>query len=179
MPEHNTLDDRLRGLEERVGRLERQSVGGDGERQASRLADVVNERIEKESLDVSTSAIGQLEFSVLIRHKDSTFGMNDSVMLEKLMAAPAESLAKSIGGLGHPVRIDLYRALLTGPKESTELLEIAELNTTGQLYHHLQAMADVGLVERRSRNLWACQNQGAFAMMLGAGRILSGWRGED
>jgi hypothetical protein len=73
----------------------------------------------------------------------------------------------------------LYKALLTGRKESSELLEIANLNTTGQLYHHLQAMADVGLVSRRSRNLWECQNQVAFLHLIAAGQWLSDWTGVD
>jgi len=179
MSERKAANGRLQALEDRVERLEKKIAGPNDLNSMDSLGEKLSRRIEEEGIDIASQPVGQLEFSVLILNKGSNWSMGDSVTLEKLMAASADSLAKSIGGLAHPVRIKLFKALLEGPQESSVLLEIAGLNTTGQLYHHLQAMADVGLVERRSRNLWAPQNLGAFAMLLGAGRILSDWRGEE
>ena len=179
MPERTNLSDRLQALENRVGQLERQVVSTGDHPEIETLGEKLAQRIADEGIDIEAQPVGQLEFSVLILNKGSNWSMGDSVTLEKLMGASVDSLAKSIGGLAHPVRIKLFKALLEGPQESSVLLEVAGLNTTGQLYHHLQAMADVGLVERRSRNHWAPQNLGAFAMLMGAGRILSDWRGEE
>jgi hypothetical protein len=179
MSEDNTLRQDIQKLEERVGLLERQAMGYGEPLHVRALNDKLTERIEQEQIDLKTQAVGQVEYSIMIRSSGGTWGMSESETLEKFLDASSDSLAKSIGGLAHPVRIELFKALLTGPKESTVLLEIAGLNTTGQLYHHLTAMADVGLVERRSRNLWSAQNLGAFALLITAGYLLSEWRGGD
>jgi hypothetical protein len=179
MSEDNPLRQDIQALEERVGRLERQAMGYGEPFQIQTLADKLTERIEREQIDLKSQVAGQLEYSILIRGSGGTWAMSESETLEKFLSYSSESLARSIAGLAHPVRIELFKALLTGPKESSVLMEIAGLNTTGQLYHHLTAMADVGLVERRSRNLWSAQNLGAFALLITSGHMLSEWRGGD
>ena len=49
---------------------------------------------------------------------------------------PAGPVAEVLAALGHPVRLALVRRLLTGPAGTNELVEAAELSSTGQLYHH-------------------------------------------
>jgi hypothetical protein len=145
-----------------------------------RLGRMIDARVEEHGIDTATTTIGQVEASALIRHGTATLGWNeDKIEIERLFSADPEDLARGIAGLGHPARISLAKALVFGPKESAALLEIAGLNTTGQLYHHLQAMADVGLVERRGRNLWAGTNIGATVLLLSAGLLLADWRGPD
>jgi hypothetical protein len=178
------VDQRLADLELRTIKLEQaieqQSQGWRPEvsESVSDLETKVDARAAEKGFDVKKTPLGRLEYSQLIKAAGGTYTINDEVDLDTLFEIPSSSLAESISGLGHPVKIELFKALLSGPKESSELLSIPELNTTGQLYHHLQAMADVGLVERRSRNLWAAQNPGAFVLMLTAARTLSAWRGE-
>ncbi len=179
MSEHNSLDATLDEFRARLERLERAAAGRSGQPNMDRLGADIDERVREAGIDPATQPVGQIEVNALLRIPGNTWGYGDSFTLEDLLGISTEALAKGIGGLAHPVRIALYKALLTGPKESPELLAIAELNTTGQLYHHLQAMADVGLVERRGRSLWASQNLGAFVLLLAAGKILADWRGPE
>ncbi len=179
MSEHNSLEAMLEEFRRRLERLERAADSRSGQPHMDRLGDVIDERVEKEGIDPKVQPVGQVEVNALLRIPGNTWGLGDSFTLEDLLGASPEALAKGVGGLAHPVRIALFKALLTGPKESPDLLTIAELNTTGQLYHHLQAMADVGLVERRGRGLWACQNLGAFVLLMAAGKLLADWRGPE
>ncbi|MDQ3655899.1 MAG: helix-turn-helix domain-containing protein [Chloroflexota bacterium] len=179
MSEHNTLEATLEEFRTRLDRLERTADSRSGQPNMDRLGAAIDERVEKEGINPKDQPVGQVEINALLRIPGNTWGYGDSFTLEDLLGASPDALAKGIGGLAHPVRITLFKALLTGPKESPELLAIAELNTTGQLYHHLQAMADVGLVERRGRSLWASQNPGAFVLLMAAGKILADWRGPE
>lgn len=177
MPEH-TYDERLDDVEQRLTRLEAASAGPMTPPLIDQMSKRLDQRVVEEGLDPKVSPVGEIETYVLIRSAGGTWGWGDgNITFERLLAADPDEVAKGIAGLAHPVRIALAKALIDGPKESAALLEIAGLNTTGQLYHHLQAMADVGLVERRSRNFWAGQNLAAFALLMHAGVMLANWRG--
>jgi hypothetical protein len=179
MTERN-LEDRVQELERRVERLEGSDANPMPPPLIDRLGKRLDERVQREELDPKVSPVGEIEVNLVIRSGGGTWAWSeDNIAFERLLAADPVAVAKGIDGLAHPVRLALAKALFDGPKESAALLEIAGLNTTGQLYHHLQAMADVGLVERRSRNLWAGQNLGAFTLLMYAGVILSNWRGPD
>ncbi len=179
MLEHNSIEAALAEFRDRLERLEANVARPTGQPNMDRLGATIDERVQQEGIDSKVQPVGEVEVNALLRIPGNTWGYGDSFTLEDLLGASPEALAKGIGGLAHPVRIALFKALLTGPKESPELLAIAELNTTGQLYHHLQAMAEVGLVERRGRSLWAGQNLGAFVLLLAAGKILADWRGPE
>lgn len=56
-----------------------------------------------------------------------------------------------LAALGHPVRVRIVRGLLHGPRTTAELTEVAELASTGQLYHHLRALTHAGIVEQDGR----------------------------
>lgn len=181
MPEHHETNATLADLRARLERLERIILAPHQGDDLDRLAQVVSERVEHmddETRQRTGERVGQIEFYAHLRLPGQTHGIVDDFRFEDLLATSAETLAYGISGLAHPARIAICKVLLDGPKETAALLEAARLNTTGQLYHHLQAMADVGLVERRGRNLWASENIGAFVMLLGAGKILANWRGD-
>jgi hypothetical protein len=183
MSEH-TIDQRLADLETRMSILESQlaenRISSQIPEVVDRLGKKVDARVMEQGIDTATTTVGQVEATVLLRRGTSTLGWNeDNIEIERLFSADPEDLARGIAGLGHPARISLAKALVMGPKESATLLDIAGLNTTGQLYHHLQAMADVGLVERRGRNLWAGTNIGATVLLLSAGLLLRDWRGPE
>jgi hypothetical protein len=179
MPDR-TFEERLGDVEERLARLEAASAQPMTPPQIDQMSKRLDQRIADEGLDPTVSPVGEIETYTLIRSASGTWGWGGGdITFERLLAADPEEVAKSIAGLAHPVRIALAKALIDGPKESAALLKIAGLNTTGQLYHHLQAMADVGLVERRGRNFWAGQNLSAFTLLMYAGVMLADWRGPD
>jgi len=178
MSEH-TLKERLEDFEQRLARLEATSANPMMPPLIDQISKRLDQRILDEGLDPKASPVGEIDAYLLIRSAGGTWGWSQDITFERLLAADPDEVAKGIAGLAHPVRIALAKALIDGPKESAALLEAAGLNTTGQLYHHLQAMADVGLVERRGRNVWAGQNLGAFALLMHAGVMLADWRGPD
>ncbi|MCO1657093.1 ArsR/SmtB family transcription factor [Pseudonocardia humida] len=57
-----------------------------------------------------------------------------------------------LAALGHPARVRIVRALLSGgPSGTGPLQEAAGLASTGQLYHHLRSLTHSGLVEQDAR----------------------------
>lgn len=177
MSKQNPVETTLETLRVRLERLERLVLAPHEGDDLDRLSRLVNERAEHMA-EKARRRIGQIEMHAHLRLPGQTHAIADDFRFEDLLATSPEILARGIAGLAHPARIAICKALLDGPKETSALLDLAGLNTTGQLYHHLQAMADIGLVERRGRNLWASENIGAFVMLLGAGKVLANWRGD-
>lgn len=67
------------------------------------------------------------------------------------LALDDEPRTAVLAALGHSVRVRIVRGLLHGPRGTAELTEVAELASTGQLYHHLKALTHAGLVEQDGR----------------------------
>lgn len=63
----------------------------------------------------------------------------------------AGPVAEVLAALGHPVRLALVRRLLTGPASTGDLVEAAELSSSGQLYHHLRTLTAARVVEQDGR----------------------------
>jgi len=62
--------------------------------------------------------------------------------------------AAALAALGHPVRL-LLRQVLSGAATVTELQERAALGTSGQLYHHLRQLVNVGWLRVAARGRYA------------------------
>lgn len=62
----------------------------------------------------------------------------------------AES-AGTFSALGHPVRLQILQYVLLGVRTTRELNEIAEVNTTGQLHHHLKELLAARWLESPTR----------------------------
>ncbi|MEU6698743.1 helix-turn-helix domain-containing protein [Pseudonocardia sp. NPDC046786] len=67
------------------------------------------------------------------------------------LALDDEPRTAVLAALGHPVRVRIVRGLLHGPRGTAGLTEVAELASTGQLYHHLRALTHAGVVEQDGR----------------------------
>ncbi|MFF9069459.1 ArsR/SmtB family transcription factor [Streptomyces sp. NPDC014891] len=59
--------------------------------------------------------------------------------------------AESFAALGHPVRLRLLREVLGGRRTAAELAELAEVGTTGQIYHHLRQLTGAGWLKTVGR----------------------------
>lgn len=64
---------------------------------------------------------------------------------------PPGPVSEVLAALGHPVRLALVRRLLAGPAGTNELVEAAELSSSGQLYHHLRTLTSARVVEQDGR----------------------------
>lgn len=145
------LRSEVRALAERVSELElgrpvaRSADLGEGafwalEGLADRLAD------HPSTEDGAVMLVGQLTLPtgapVSWQQAAGTAGMLESEWAER---------APTFAALGHPVRIELLRHILSGVHATAELAAIDSLGTTGQLHHHLRQLVASGWVRQSGR----------------------------
>ncbi len=96
--------------------------------------------------------------------------------LLQLLGSEPEVLAQTFAALGSPLRLTLLRELLSGPKTSQQIQEALDLSSAGQLYHHLKELLAVGIIEQKSRNLYALplRNFIPFLVLLTTARDTTG-----
>ncbi|MGO3147895.1 MAG: ArsR/SmtB family transcription factor [Leucobacter sp.] len=70
---------------------------------------------------------------------------------EAMIETPWVDHAVMFNALGHPVRLELLRHILSGVHSTAELAEIASLGTTGQLHHHLRQLVAARWVRQSAR----------------------------
>ena len=62
--------------------------------------------------------------------------------------------AGSLAALGHPVRLQLLQAIYEGTTTVAELGQDERFGTTGQIYHHVHALAGAGWLVNSRRGHW-------------------------
>lgn len=62
--------------------------------------------------------------------------------------------AGSLAALGHPVRLQLLQAIYEGTSTVAELGKDERFGTSGQIYHHVHALAGAGWLESARRGHW-------------------------
>jgi len=62
-----------------------------------------------------------------------------------------EGRAAAFAALGHPVRLELLRQILSGIHATADLASIESLGTTGQLHHHLRQLLSSGWLKQSGR----------------------------
>ena len=62
--------------------------------------------------------------------------------------------AGSLAALGHPVRLQLLQAIYEGTSTVAELGKDDRFGTSGQIYHHVHALAGAGWLENARRGHW-------------------------
>ncbi|WP_413332933.1 ArsR/SmtB family transcription factor [Brevibacterium sp. GP-SGM9] len=75
----------------------------------------------------------------------------DSASLGDLSFAEA---APTLAALGNPVRLELLQAIYEGASTVAELGRDERFGTTGQIYHHVNALAGAGWLENSRRGHW-------------------------
>lgn len=60
-------------------------------------------------------------------------------------------LADALAALGHTVRLELLRQILSGVRTTAELVATDHLGTPGQLHHHLRQLKAAGWVQQSGR----------------------------
>jgi hypothetical protein len=73
----------------------------------------------------------------------------------ELLQADWSHVSAALAALGHPVRLLPLRQVLSGAATVTELQERAALGTSGQLYHHLRQLVNVGWLRVAARGRYA------------------------
>ncbi|GAA1860415.1 winged helix-turn-helix domain-containing protein [Brevibacterium marinum] len=80
----------------------------------------------------------------------------DSAAIEDLTFAEA---APALAALGHPVRLELLQAIYEGTTTVAQLGDDDRFGTTGQIYHHIHALAGAGWLENSRRGHWRVPGQ--------------------
>lgn len=70
---------------------------------------------------------------------------------QDLLSQDWDDAATVLAALGHPVRLQLLRLVLTGTSTTSALTEAEGLGTTGQLHHHLRALVAAGWLASAGR----------------------------
>ncbi|MCZ8522871.1 MULTISPECIES: helix-turn-helix domain-containing protein [Paenibacillus] len=71
--------------------------------------------------------------------------------VEELFGLDAEKAARILGAIGHKQRLDILRSVLQEPRTGAELVELLNMGTTGQLYHHIKALLGADLLVQEDR----------------------------
>lgn len=103
------------------------------------------------------------------QHYDWQYGRT----VDDLLAADWEELPSILSALAHPVRLRLLREILGGRQSTSELAEIEELGTTGQLHHHLRQITAAGWLRSAGRGRYAVPAERVvplLAILTAAGR---------
>jgi Helix-turn-helix domain len=159
MTEHDpgTLADRLAGLEERVRRLEQSPARADDSSDGGGPATVREEFWALEGLKQRLPPDdGAVLFAGLVpMPTGGWYEWQWGTSTGELLQADWSSRSAGLAALGHPVRLQLLRQVLSGAGTVAELQERAELGTSGQLYHHLRQLVSAGWLQVAARGRYA------------------------
>ena len=133
-------------LLDRVARLEERLVAGAPEAAATRFWAL-------EALRRMEGDGGRLVFAGTVDTPEAQhFEWQEEHTPAGLMAADWSAVAGTVAALGHPVRLEILRAVLHGAHTARELGELPGLGTSGQTYHHLRELQAAGWVRLVRRN---------------------------
>ncbi|MGB3735234.1 MAG: winged helix-turn-helix domain-containing protein [Ilumatobacter sp.] len=140
-----TALERLEAVEARVAKLEAEHARSEAD--AAPTADSLSAEVEgqperfwallglQERLDDSG---GVLFTGAVTTPVGERYLWQQAVTTEEVLDVDWADQAQALSALGHPVRLQILQYVLLGVRTTAELAEIAEVNTTGQLHHHLK-----------------------------------------
>lgn len=143
---------RLAEVERRLARLEARDAAGAGEPSGREPASpATGDRFwALDALRRIAPHDGGVLFTGTVETADGRaewqYGRTTGDLLERDWAEHAGTLA----ALGHPVRLALLHAVLTGTRTVAELTARKDTGTTGQVYHHLRQLVAVGWLRHAS-----------------------------
>jgi len=138
----NALDARLRAIEERLDLLERRKAPPQPSADPELWA---LEALAFRGIDGVTYA-GHVNVP-----QHGTLGWQITLPTSSVTGQRWTDAAPVLAALGHPVRLELLRAVLNGLGTTQELSTVTTVGTTGQLYHHLRELQAAGWVMTPTR----------------------------
>ena len=104
----------------------------------------------------TASTAGAVVYAGVARLSDGTeYRWQVGRTTEALLDQDWAELAGRLGALGHPLRLQLLRAVLHGADNLQALQALPGVGTTGQLYHHLRDLQNAGWVSSARRGHYA------------------------
>src|SRR4051812_31625851 len=80
-----------------------------------------------------------------------TYEWQYGAVTDELLASDWTDVAEAFAALGHGLRLRLLREVLGGRTSATELAELDDVGTSGQIYHHLRQLTAAGWVHSAGR----------------------------
>lgn len=144
----DALERALERLSERVAELEaRESPDGDG------LDVGLLRRLEPDA-DPGPGVHGRMTYAGSLRVDGRPLVWQRNLDAAQLVASDPGPLAGVLAALGHPDRLAVVRALVSGPRRGPELAGVLGDASTGRLYHHLDKLVAAGVVRQVERGCW-------------------------
>jgi DNA gyrase subunit B len=104
------------------------------------------------SIGTEDDGSGAIYFSGHIRGEERSFRWEPQErQIHQLLALDGEKAAKVLAAIGHKQRLDILKAVMVQPLTGSELVELLQMGTTGQLYHHMKALLGAGLLVQEDR----------------------------
>lgn len=165
-----TVEERLAALETQVAALTERLTAAPPAPQVSPdtfwALDGLKQRLPSD-------APGAVLYTGTVRVADQHYDWQYGRTVDDLLAADWTALASTLSALAHPVRLRLLREVLGGRQSTSELAEIEELGTTGQLHHHLRQITAAGWLRSAGRGRYAVPAERVvplLAILTAAGR---------
>jgi hypothetical protein len=140
---------RLAALEERVAQLEKpaaSNTAGTPESQPLWALEGLRQRL------AGSDATGAVLFTGMVNlPSGGQLVWQQGARTDRLLEQDWSDQSAPLAALGHPVRLTLLRHILNGEHTITELQRIADLGTSGQLYHHLKQLVATGWLHASGR----------------------------
>lgn len=74
--------------------------------------------------------------------------------------------APALAALGHPLRLNILRAVLDGQQTTQELQEQPDLSGAGKLYHHLRELQAVGWLTTLGRGRYSIASEKVIPLLI-------------
>ncbi|WP_337868020.1 hypothetical protein [Meiothermus sp.] len=117
---------------------------------------------------------GEVVFAGQADLASGTWGWQWGLPVGPLLKTPWSEVAQSLAALAHPLRLEILRAVLNGKSSSQDLQHLADIGTTGQLYHHLKELQSAGWLKVGKRGSYTVPSEQIIPVLV----ILSAAGGE-
>ncbi|MEU8158170.1 helix-turn-helix domain-containing protein [Micromonospora sp. NPDC048986] len=166
----DTVEDRLAALEAQVAALSERLAAAPPPPPAPEgtfwALDGLKQRLP-------TDGSGAVLYTGTVRVGDQHYDWQYGRTVDDLLAVDWTELSSILSALAHPVRLRLLREIIGGRHSTSELAEIEELGTTGQLHHHLRQITAAGWLRSTGRGRYAVPAERVvplLAILTAAGR---------
>lgn len=123
-------------------------------------------------LDVSTTSLREaitykVSDEVFISVSEVGSLRRDKTFAEQALKANPSSVSTTFSALAHPDRIKIVQYLMSGvPAKQGELKELLSSSSSGQLYYHINALKDIGIVNSLSRGTYTISRETIVRLLL-------------
>ncbi|MBV7435603.1 helix-turn-helix domain-containing protein [Cardiobacteriaceae bacterium TAE3-ERU3] len=142
------IDERVRILEDQVAQLLAQLNTPAPTTKATDKTFAALNNLQQQTAD---AAQGAVMFSGYYRQNAGSKNEAEwqyTVENSELLASDWASLAEPLAALSHPVRLSLLQGIFQGETTAANLAAQLGLGSTGQVYHHLNALQSAGWIRR-------------------------------